>query len=197
MKLELYMGKKQISALRRHELIVAAYKVMQTSGITGTTLLNVAKEIDSSKGIVLHYFKNKDDLIEHTMRYANAVLRQDVVALLQSAKTPKERLEAIIKGNFSEESFRPEIAHAWLSFCAEVPRNKQYSRLQAVIHARMKSNLMFSLKEITSRKKAEEIAFGVTTMIDGIWLRCGLQHGGIERNFAIQKTQGYLEKMLK
>jgi TetR/AcrR family transcriptional repressor of bet genes len=132
-----------------------------------------------SKGIVLHYFKGKDELLEVVMRRANSLLRDEVVALMSQATTPRQRVEAIVAGNFSPKFFKPEICNAWLSLCAEVPRNPNFARIQRAIHARMRSNLLSGLKHLLSPKKAEEAVIGITAMIDGLWLRFGLSQEGL------------------
>src|SRR5688572_15024085 len=111
----------RISDIRKKELRRAAFEVLQREGMAGATLEKVAAQAGASKGIVLHYFANKQELFEHAMREANAELRDAVVARLNRAVTPRDRLEAIIEGNFEERFFQPSICHAWLSLCAEVP----------------------------------------------------------------------------
>lgn len=168
-----------IEQLRRQELAVAAYEILQEEGIAGTTLAKVADRAGMSKGIVLHYFKGKDELLEVVMRRANSLLRDEVVALMSQATTPRQRIEAIVAGNFSPKFFKPEICNAWLSLCAEVPRNPNFARIQRAIHARMRSNLLSGLKHLLSPKKAEAAVIGITAMIDGLWLRFGLSQEGL------------------
>lgn len=127
---------------------------------------------------MLQYFANKQELFEHAMREANAALKHAVVAPLNRATTPLARLEAIIEGNFEERFFRPSICHAWLALCAEVPRDPQLARTQKVIHARMRSNLMSALVHLLPEGECEPVVLGVTALIDGLWLRLGLQVGG-------------------
>ena len=82
----------------------------------------------ASKGIVLHYFRSKQELFEQAMREANANLRDAVAENLKQARTPYERLIAIVDTNFDPRLFQPSVAHAWLSLCAEVPREAQLAR---------------------------------------------------------------------
>ncbi len=173
------MSRLSIEQLRRQELARAAYEILQEEGIAGTTLAKVAERAGMSKGIVLHYFKGKDELLEVVMRHANALLRDEVAALMAKAATPRERVEAIIAGNFSPSFFKPEICNAWLSLCAEVPRNSKFARIQRAIHARMRSNLLSGLKELLPPARAEAAVIGITAMIDGLWLRFGLSQGGL------------------
>ena len=93
---------KRLSDIRRKELRQAAFAVLEREGIAGATLEKVAAHAGASKGIVLHYFRNKQELFEHAMREANAVLRDAVVARLRQARTPMERLDAVIDGNCEE-----------------------------------------------------------------------------------------------
>ncbi|AMX99814.1 transcriptional regulator BetI [Mesorhizobium sp. M7A.F.Ca.CA.001.09.2.1] len=183
---------KRLSEIRRKELRQAAFAVLEREGIAGATLEKVAAQAGASKGIVLHYFRNKQELFEHAMREANAVLCQAVIARLRRAQTPMERMDAVIEGNFEEHLFQPPLCHAWLSLCAEVPRDEKMARIQRVIHARMRSNLLSGLRGLASPGDADDIALGVTALIDGLWLRLGLQPGSVSREQAVRQVKNYV-----
>lgn len=193
---DLALPRLSIEDIRRQQLTEAAYEALQTWGLPGTTLVRVADKAGVSKGIVLHYFRNKDELIEAAMRRANADLRDCVVQRLKLAQSPRERLDAIIDVNFAETFFRPQITHAWLSFCGEVPRNEQFARLQRAIHARMRSNLMSALKHLLPMERAKEAALSISVMIDGLWLRHGLVQGGIDRESALRQIHAHVDRMV-
>ncbi|KSV85153.1 HTH-type transcriptional regulator BetI [compost metagenome] len=182
----------RISEIRRRELRRAAFEVLQKEGMAGATLEKVATHAGASKGIVLHYFANKQELFEHAMREANAALKEAVVVRLNRARTPRERLEAIIEANFEERFFQPSVCHAWLSLCAEVPREPQLARIQKVIHARMRSNLLSALVDLLPAEDCEAVALGITSLIDGLWLRLGLQSEGLTRDTALSQMRDYL-----
>lgn len=182
----------RLSDIRRKELRQAALTLLEREGIAGATLEKVAAQAGASKGIVLHYFRNKRELFEHAMREGNAVLRDAVIARLKRARTPLERLDAVIEGNFEPDQFRPPLCHAWLSLCAEVPHDEKLARIQRVIHARMRSNLLSGLRGLASPQEADEIALGVTALIDGLWLRLGLQPGSVTREQAIRQVKNYV-----
>ena len=183
---------ESLSSIRRRELVRAAFLVMQEEGVAGTTLERVAQRAGASKGIVLHYFGNKQQLFEHTMRYANALLRDAVVARMAVAATASERLWAIVDGNFAPELFRPAICHAWLSLCGEVPRDRQLARIQRVIHRRMESNLCSALRALQPHQDVKRIALAITALIDGLWLRTGLQTDAMDREIALSHIADYL-----
>ncbi len=182
----------KISEIRRRELRRAAFEVLQKEGMAGATLEKVATHAGASKGIVLHYFANKQELFEHAMREANASLKEAVVERLYRARTPLERLDAIIEANFEERFFQPSVCHAWLSLCAEVPREPQLARIQTIIHARMRSNLLSALTHILPAGECEAVALAITSLIDGLWLRLGLQSEGLTRDMALAQMRDYL-----
>ncbi len=187
------VARLSIEQLRRQELAAAAYEILQEEGIAGTTLAKVAERAGMSKGIVLHYFKGKDALLETVMRHANSLLRDEVVRLMAEAKSPRERVEAIVAGNFSPKFFKPEICNAWLSLCAEVPRNANFARIQRAIHARMRSNLMSALRQLLPPERREAAVIGITAMIDGLWLRFGLNQDGLTLTAAMAQMNSILD----
>lgn len=169
------MAKRSIGEIRRAELSQAAFEALVQHGIRGTTLDRVAKLAGVSKGVVLHHFKDKDALFEGVQRKANTVLRDCVSELLHHADTPLERLYAVLVGNFAAPVFQQEICHAWISLCSDVPHNRQSQRIQTVVHARTRSNLMSALRYLVAINDAPRVAFHLRTVMDGIWLRASFQ----------------------
>ncbi|WP_127115659.1 transcriptional regulator BetI [Shimia sediminis] len=190
------MGRKSIADIRREEFATAAFEVLSVHGMQGTTLQRVADHTGASKASVLHYFSNKQTLIETALRQANATLRKEAVALMNLASTPWERFYGILEANFSPTTFRPEVAHGWISMCAEVPHNPQFQRIQTVIYRRLHSNLVSALKDTgMTEAEAEHGANAVSLLIDGIWLRCGLQIGGLNREDAAAHIEAVVNKL--
>lgn len=191
------MPRLSIEQLRRQELAEAAYEILQEEGIAGTTLAKVAERAGMSKGIVLHYFRGKDELLEVVMRHANSLLRDEVIRLMGEAQGPRARIDAIIAGNFSPKFFKPEICNAWLSLCAEVPRNAKFARIQRAIHARMRSNLLSGLRHLLPPEKREAAVIGITAMIDGLWLRFGLTQNGLaETGLSLAQAMAQMESLV-
>lgn len=182
------MALSSISDIRRRELRAAAFRVLQREGVAGTTLEKVAAEAGASKGIVLHYFRSKAELFEQVMREANLVLRDRVVLRLAAARSPQDRLRAVIEGNFEPDLFNAPVCHAWLSLCAEVPRSKELARIQRAIHARMQSNLMSGLRPLLPLDQAVGKAKQISALIDGLWLRLGLAPNSVTPQQAVGLT---------
>jgi len=169
------MAKKSIREIRREALSQAALDALIQYGIRGTTLDRVAKLAGVTKGIVLHYYGDKDALFEGVQRKAYSLLRDCVSELLHQADTPEERLYAVLVGNFASPVFHQQICHAWINLCADVPHNTQSQRIQTVVHARIRSNLISALKDMIPADDVQRTATQITALIDGVWLRASLQ----------------------
>ncbi len=189
------MGRKSIAEIRREEFATAAFEVLSLYGMQGTTLQRVADHTGASKASVLHYFHSKQNLIETALRRANATLRKEAVMFMNLSSTPWERFYGILEANFSPTTFRQEVAHGWISMCAEVPHNPQFQRLQTVIYRRLRTNLFTALDSAgLGTDEAWRTALTVSLMIDGLWLRCGLRIGGLERDEAKRHIEEIIEE---
>jgi TetR/AcrR family transcriptional repressor of bet genes len=181
---------RSIAEIRREEFAAAAFKVLAEHGMSGTTLQRVAEMTGASKASVLHYFGSKQSLIETALRQANSTLRREAVALMRLAETPWERFYAIVEANFSQTTFNRTVAHGWISMCAEVPHNRTFQRVQTAIYRRLNSNLHSALKDIDADpRRCDDTVSLVSLLIDGIWIRCGLQIGGLGRAEAISRIE--------
>ncbi len=156
---------------RRRELIEAAYLTFIDHGMKGMTMARIGERAGMSHGIVNYYFRSKDDLLSVVVRKIIFVVMAEVVRRLKLAKTPRERVSAIISGHFDDAFFTPEVARAWISYYAMIGTNKAFQRTQAAADRRLQSNLMHALRQITDEKSARDIACILELMIDGAWLR--------------------------
>ncbi|SFP02009.1 transcriptional regulator, TetR family [Cohaesibacter marisflavi] len=190
------MGRRNISQIRRAEYAAAAYRTLMKHGLQGTSLSRVAEEAGASKANVLHYYQSKEALLSAALRYANAVLCKEAIILLREAKTPWERIYAVLETNLSPTSFRTDVAHAWISLCAGVPHITSYQRIQTVIYARMRSNLIGPLRSLLPEQDANLMSDVLTTAVDGLWLRCGLSLDGLSQDAARDQLDAVLDARL-
>ncbi|MBL8711217.1 MAG: transcriptional regulator BetI [Rhodospirillaceae bacterium] len=185
-----------IEKIRRRDLVEAAFQTFLDHGMNGTTVARIGEQAGMSHGIVNYYFKSKDQLLSAVIRHAFALILRQAVDRMRLATTPRERISAIIAGNFSEDLFNRETAAAWISFYAEVATRPEFERLQDTFYRRLHSNLLHDLKKITTPAEAENIALGISVWIDGLWLRCAMRRMGVERDAAIAAIESYVDTSL-
>jgi len=190
------MKSRSISAIRRSELSRATFEAVVRYGLRGTTLEKVGEIAGVSKGVVLHHFKDKSNLLEAVFRRSNGLLSDCVVELYRYAETPYERLWAIIVANFHDSIFNSGVCQAWVSLLGEVPHNTQCQRIQIANNTRIQNNLVHELKHFLDEDEARNAARTLGILIDGIWSRTGARVEPVDSNEAISDMEYALMKLL-
>jgi TetR/AcrR family transcriptional repressor of bet genes len=163
--------------VRRKALISAAIDAIHARGMGQVTMGDIARRAGVSAALAHHYFGGKDQLLLATMRHLLAELGEEIQARLAAARTPRERLSAIIHGNFAAGQFRPAVISAWLAFYTQAQTDPQARRLLHIYTRRLQSNLLHALRELTTRERATRIAETAAALIDGLWIRRSLAEG--------------------
>ena len=189
------MPKLGMEEIRRRQLIEATIASIHEVGLAESSLSRISARAGVSTGIVHHYFEDKAELLESTLRQLGVGLRQTVVRRLTAAGTPAERLMAVIDGNIGADQFTPQGVSAWLAFWAQVPTHPRLARVQNVIISRLHDNLVHALR-LLGRKDAEEIASVTEALIDGLWLRAALSSDGPDPARARRLVLDYLNTRL-
>lgn len=189
------MPKVGMEEIRRRQLIEATIASIHEVGFADSSLSRIASRAGVSTGIVHHYFRNKADLMEATLRQLGTSLRQSVVRRLTQARSPVERLLAVIDGNIDTDQFTPQGVSAWLAFWAMVPNNERLARVQNIIISRLHDNLTHALK-LMGRRDAHDMASAISALIDGLWLRAALASGGPNSRQARRLLLDYLNAKL-
>ena len=157
--------------VRRRQLIEATIESLADVGFAACTLMDIARRAGVSPGLVAHYFGDKEGLLEATLRHLAGRLARLVSIRLAQARTPRERIQAVIDANLAPEEFDRRTASVWLAFWGQVIHSARFKRVQNVYQRRMLSNLRHGLKQIVPAREAQSIAIAIAAVIDGLWLR--------------------------
>jgi TetR/AcrR family transcriptional repressor of bet genes len=160
--------------VRRKALISAAIEAIHARGMSQVTMGEIARRAGVSAALAHHYFGGKDQLLLATMRHLLTELGAEIQARLAAAGTPRERISAVIRGNFAAHQFRPAVISAWLAFYVQAQTDTEARRLLHVYMRRLESNLLHALRELTTRDEAARIAETAAALIDGLWIRRSL-----------------------
>jgi betaine-aldehyde dehydrogenase len=161
---------------RRAQLIEMTIDSLAEVGYVESTLTRIGRRAGVSAGLVAHYFKDKDGLLEATFRSLVARLEQRMRTRLRQTHTPRGRVQAIIDANLAAEEFDRRTGTAWLAFWGQVPHVERLRRVQRVYQRRMLSNLRHALRSLLDTADAHSLAAMIAAMIDGVWLRAALSN---------------------
>ena len=167
------MGLSSIKDIRRQELLDAAFKSIKKRGIQATTIASIAEEAGVSKGTIHHYFKDREELIELAVRRIFSMRHEAVVEKLRAAKTPSDRLWAVISVNLDPQYLELGFCRAWISIAAEATENVRFARVLRVHHARERSNLLHALRAMDHQPDVNSVALGLKLLFEGARHRAG------------------------
>lgn len=90
------MSRKEVSEERKQEIFGAYLGVLLDKGVEGASIARIASRIDIHPSLIIHYFKNKDNLTIKLMQYLIDRYEQEI--LLKNKKEPdlKKRFEKIV-----------------------------------------------------------------------------------------------------
>ncbi|MGB7654481.1 MAG: betaine-aldehyde dehydrogenase [Novosphingobium sp.] len=167
------MGRKEPED-RRGQLLQAALASLADTGIENFTLAEVARRADVSPALVVHYFGDRDKLIEATFRQLVERVTTLPMRALAGGDDPAARLRAFVLAHLNPSELSSEASRAWLSFWGLALFTPALARLQRVHQERLISNLKHELRALVTADAVERIAETIGALIDGFWLRAAL-----------------------
>ena len=185
------MPKVGMKPIRKAALVKATIVEIGQKGSLDVTVAQIARRAGMSSALAHHYFGGKEEIFLAAMRHVMAIYAAEVRGGLALADGPNARLRAILAASFSATNFRRDVVSAWLNFWVLAQTVPEARRLLAVYYARLRSNLLFALRPITG-PRAEEIAAGLSAMIDGLYLREALSQGASDGAAAVQMAQDFV-----
>ncbi|OLP45568.1 transcriptional regulator BetI [Rhizobium oryziradicis] len=190
------MPKLGMEPLRKKALVDAALKTIGLHGSLTVTMSQIARNAGVSPALAHHYFGSKEQLLIETIRSLLRQLHIDTVAALTKARTPVERISAIIHVSFQADQFAPDTVAAWLAFYSEAQRSDATRRLLLIYARRLRSNLMHALTSLTPPVDAERIAEGTAAMIDGLYIRQSLRAAPLSIEASVALVEDYVTRQL-
>lgn len=192
------MPKVGMPDIRKPQLVRATMAVIERVGLHNASISLISKEAGVSTGIINHYFNGKHGLLEETMRAIlrdlSATVKQQLSHLPTDAH--QQRIIGIVNANFEGFQTEKKVAKTWLAFWSYSMHDAQLKRLQRVNEQRLLSHLKIELKAILPNQRADLVAHGIASLIDGIWLRGTLNPDGIDADKARELINDYLNKQL-
>lgn len=192
------MPKLGMQPIRQRQLINATLEAINEVGMHDATIAQIARRAGVSTGIISHYFRDKNGLLEATMRDINSQLRHAVLHRLRALQGARAelRLRAIVAGNFDDTQISHAAMKAWLAFWASSMHQPMLYRLQQVASKRLLSNIVYEFKRELPREQAQQAGYGLAALIDGLWLRAALSGEPFNLSLAQALTTHFISQHL-
>lgn len=143
------MGRKSIKDIRQQEIIRAFYKTAKMEGLHNTSIAKIADEMDINPSLILHYFKNKDELILALIDYI--LNRYQKIYTTERNGSAITELQEVLDNLFSRKwnsLISDDVYYSCYSliFRDPVVRNK-YKHLHDSLRASLESHLIDCVRE--------------------------------------------------
>ncbi|WP_054002476.1 choline-binding transcriptional repressor BetI [Shimia sp. SK013] len=164
------MGRTRIRDIRHEELIHATISAVHKRGYAAVTMAEIAAEAGASAASINYYFGSKEKLMEATMRRLLTLLKEAQLERYASAKSPLDRLMAVIDANFADRLYTIEQCSIWMQFWANAPYVDSLSRLHRINRARVTSHFRSELRSLLPDDRREIVREALQSYMDGVWL---------------------------
>lgn len=192
----------EIREFRRDSLLRAALTTVAEYDIEGATVARICARAGASRGLISHYFSNKEELLVAALRglFDDAQALKDSIAADLSLD-PIERVRRIAHSSFQAPVYSWEMAAAWQAFTNASRYNPSF---QAPIRESTRKSVatVMPLFEQAARKPVlrideDQAAMGLFILIDGLWNSLATGKDGLQTEQAIAHCNIYIDGCLK
>jgi TetR/AcrR family transcriptional regulator, transcriptional repressor of bet genes len=192
------MARPAVDLIRRKELVQATMTAIHRAGLAEPTLAAICKYAGlASVSMVNHYFESKQDLLETTMQELSADFLQQVAQRSAAARSPTERVYAVIDANFSPSQCTPEAVSSWLWFWSRTPTNAIFAQIEQKTYQHIITELKKGLKELLPTAEVKDTAESLMALMYGLWLRFALNPKLLDVEAARRITRDTFELRLR
>jgi len=187
--------------VRREQLIKSTIDSIAKRGFADTTLANVADGAGLSRGIVNFHFRSKEALLVATLEHLADEYRTAWLGALERAGAqPAERITALVRTDFDPALCTRKKLAVWYAFWGESRSRPTYLHIcgeRDREHFEVLLGLCQALIEQGGYRglQARQVASGLTSMSDGLWLALLIHWGQFERREALDTCFAYLASL--
>lgn len=174
------MPKVGMEPVRRRQVIDGTIACIHSEGLGAASLKAIARHAGVTPTLILHYFDDKDGVIEAVYRDLYSRLAAETLTRLQSAQTPRARLVAILEAQVSPQMVSKDVVTAWFALSALASDKPTLRRMERINAARLMSNMIHALRMAGfNRSEARATAQELMALVYGLWTL--LAHGTVDR----------------
>jgi AcrR family transcriptional regulator len=188
-------------AARRTQILQAARSCIVALGYERATVRDVAEEAGVSTGTIVHYFGDKDTMLEAALLDKVQDTGIAFRAALTGAQTAWERLERLVNASIPETDEVRDEWRLWLTFWGEVTRNERLRAVSEKQHRRWTRFLARIIADGSASGEFAEVDANLTAtqmaaLIDGLAIQTTLQNPALGPTQMRQICLSALQRLL-
>lgn len=196
------MGRKSLAKERRTQIIEALQQCISKYGLQKSTIKKIAEEAGVQPGILHHYFKDRDEIIEELVDKFVDDLTLIYMVELRKYKDPKTRFSKGIDFMFGAESMNEDQSRFFYNCWAEAKLNPRLSKAFTRYYRRLRENVVKYMVETgvssaLSSREAEDLASMLLAIQDGVDLQWDMDREKVDLKRMSQMTKDFIELYLE
>ncbi|WP_397448004.1 TetR family transcriptional regulator C-terminal domain-containing protein [Pseudomonas sp. NA-150] len=185
--------------LRKANLVEATLRCLKKYGFVGTSIRKICAEAKVSVGLISHHYAGKDELVAdaylHVTGQVMSLLRH---AVANSGEGARVHLSAFFEASFSPGMLDPELLEAWLAFWGAVKTAEAINKAHDHSYGEYRTILGHALEELALEQGWQSFdwglaAIGLSALLDGLWLECGLNPNTFTPAQGIQICEAWVD----
>ncbi len=194
------MGRKSLKEIRQKEIVKAFYKVAKNEGLENASIAKVAKLLEINPSLIIHYFKNKDELMIALIDYI--LERYHGIYKFEAEVISKDRLIEQIDLLFSRKWNRLFDDSVFYSCYALTYRNKKiktrFKELHVVLRMYLAETLEGAVKNnVITIENSKETAELIYLLVEGAYYYCGIIDDTEETDRQLELCKNKVFSLLK
>ncbi|MFY9237839.1 MAG: TetR family transcriptional regulator C-terminal domain-containing protein [Roseovarius sp.] len=192
----------QINEFRRRAFVEGALRSLAQRGVSGTTVTTICKEAGSSRGLLGHYFADKDDVMVAALQHLFGHISDSIKTSLDRCDGgAPDKLLLMPAALFAAPVFNDLNRTAFLALWHETRFNEKVRAANRHLYrdyvSRMERSVRAAADDIGARVDARQVALGFIALSDGLWLGLSIHDDVITGEQAIDICQNYLRRELE
>ena len=162
------------SAPKLH-LIRTTYRLIADKGVHRVSLEEIAAAAQVSKGIVLYYFKTKENLVLSTMEWVLSEVAERIRVVLPRARSPEGKVRAALEVIFASPESNRHFYLTYLDLVGYASRSHRFGRLsltfRSIVNGLYADVIRFGIEQGSfAVRDVDEAALAMRAIIDGLFL---------------------------
>lgn len=152
------------------QMVRAAYRLMSERGVQRVSLEEVAAASGVSKGLVLYYFKTRENLILKMMEWVLGQVAGRIRAAIAGAASPRDKVRAMVGVIFAGARTNRRFYLTYLELAEHAARFERFSRLSAAFREQ-ENGLYAEVAQAFGVADPEPMAVVLRAIVEGLFLQ--------------------------
>ena len=196
------MGRKSLAKERRVQIAEALYRCVCKYGLPNSTIKKIADEAGVTYGLLHHYFKDRDEIIEELVDKLVVELSTSYAEELQKHKDQKTRFSKGIDFLFGPEAINKDQIIFFYNCWAEAKLNPKISKTLTRLYRLYRKAVLDLLIETgmtshLSSEEAKDLASMILAIQDGVDLQWDMDRENVDLKRMSRLTKKFIEFYLE